>query len=182
MTLRASRTERASSFNTVKARIITVKKNYNAMLVSSRTRAKYERIFCFWTNYPNFYTFCVIFPGLFSRCRWMNNKFYSQAVTMTFLAIWHGFHSGYYLTFFNEILVMQFEKTFIPACQKNPTLSKLWQENIIAKILFIVIGKVQITEFIKKVNLLIGSSSWCQLLYIYMGQRLGSCPSCMQRQ
>ena len=103
----------------------------------------------------------------------MNNKFYSQAVTMTFLAIWHGFHSGYYLTFFNEILVMQFEKTFIPACQKNPTLSKLWQENIIAKILFIVIGKVQITEIIRKVNLLFGSSSWIQLqssnLYASLG-------------
>ena len=72
----------------------------------------------------------------------MNNKFYSQAVTMTFLAVWHGFHSGYYLTFFNEILVMQFEKQFIPLCQRNPTLSKLWEDSLIAKALFIVIGKV----------------------------------------
>jgi len=90
-------------------------------------------------------TWCMNY--IYKRCRWMNNKFYSQAVTMTFLAIWHGFHSGYYLTFFNEILVMQFEKTFIPACQKNPTLSKLWQENIIAKILFIVIGKFYVLFF-----------------------------------
>ena len=26
------------------------------------------------------------------------------------MAIWHGFHSGYYLTFFYELLVMNFEK------------------------------------------------------------------------
>ena len=31
-------------------------------------------------------------------------------ITLAFLAIWHGFHSGYYLTFFYELLVVSFEK------------------------------------------------------------------------
>ena len=31
-------------------------------------------------------------------------------ITLAFLAVWHGFHSGYYLTFFYELLVMNFEK------------------------------------------------------------------------
>lgn len=90
-------------------------------------------------------TWCMNY--VYKRCRWMNNKFYSQAVTMTFLAVWHGFHSGYYLTFFNEILVMQFEKQFIPLCQRNPILSKLWEDSLIAKALFIVIGKVYVLFF-----------------------------------
>ena len=32
----------------------------------------------------------------------------------TFLALWHGWHPGYYICFFNEFLVMQFEKSFFP--------------------------------------------------------------------
>ena len=31
-----------------------------------------------------------------------------------FLALWHGWHPGYYICFFNEFLVMQFEKSFFP--------------------------------------------------------------------
>ena len=31
-------------------------------------------------------------------------------MSLLFLALWHGFHPGYYLTFASEFLVVQFEK------------------------------------------------------------------------
>lgn len=40
----------------------------------------------------------------------MNNRLISQAAALLFLAIWHGFHSGYYICFLFEFLVMYMEK------------------------------------------------------------------------
>lgn len=34
----------------------------------------------------------------------------SQGITLLFLAVWHGFHLGYYVCFFMEFIVMLFEK------------------------------------------------------------------------
>ena len=36
----------------------------------------------------------------------------SQTATLVFLAIWHGWHAGYYVTFFNEFIVVNFEREF----------------------------------------------------------------------
>lgn len=47
---------------------------------------------------------------VYKRCRFLNNKALSQVATMLFLAVWHGFHSGYYLIFLYEFLVINFEK------------------------------------------------------------------------
>ena len=38
------------------------------------------------------------------------SNFLISGLTLCFLAVWHGFHSGYYLTFFYEMLVVNFEK------------------------------------------------------------------------
>ena len=38
-----------------------------------------------------------------------------------FLAIWHGWSSGYYLTFFIEFLCMNFEKGFFPMVDNRLT-------------------------------------------------------------
>lgn len=40
----------------------------------------------------------------------MGNRYISQAAALAFLAVWHGLHSGYYITFFNEFIVMYLEK------------------------------------------------------------------------
>ena len=49
-------------------------------------------------------------PLQFPRANYTYRHDFISAVTLCFLAIWHGFHSGYYLTFFYEMLVMNFEK------------------------------------------------------------------------
>jgi lysophospholipid acyltransferase 5 len=40
----------------------------------------------------------------------MNNRYISQISTLVFLALWHGLHSGYYMTFSLEFLIMKMEK------------------------------------------------------------------------
>lgn len=43
---------------------------------------------------------------IFKRLRWLGNKQLSQLGTLFFLAIWHGFHAGYFLTFALEFFVV----------------------------------------------------------------------------
>lgn len=41
------------------------------------------------------------------------NKDISQLAALGFLALWHGFHVGYYVCFVNEFLVMKFERDIV---------------------------------------------------------------------
>ena len=47
---------------------------------------------------------------IYKRLKFMGSRTISQVVTLLFLAVWHGFHSGYYLTFFNEFLTVKVKK------------------------------------------------------------------------
>uniref|UniRef100_A0A0N5A0D2 Lysophospholipid acyltransferase 5 n=1 Tax=Parastrongyloides trichosuri TaxID=131310 RepID=A0A0N5A0D2_PARTI len=43
---------------------------------------------------------------VFKRLRFLNNKFLSQAGTLFYLAIWHGYHLGYFILFGYEMICM----------------------------------------------------------------------------
>ncbi|GFU08843.1 lysophospholipid acyltransferase 5 [Nephila pilipes] len=47
---------------------------------------------------------------VFKRLKFLGNRYISQAAALSFLAIWHGLHSGYYVCFLSEFIVMYFEK------------------------------------------------------------------------
>ncbi|XP_049847330.1 lysophospholipid acyltransferase 5-like [Schistocerca gregaria] len=47
---------------------------------------------------------------IFRRLKFLGSRAISYAVTLTFLAVWHGLHSGYYACFFMEFVIMQFER------------------------------------------------------------------------
>jgi len=49
---------------------------------------------------------------VYKRLKFLNNKLISQLTTLVFLAVWHGWYIGYYLTFVNEFIVMKFEAEF----------------------------------------------------------------------
>jgi len=85
---------------------------------------------------------------VYKRCRFLNSKLYSQVVTLVFLAVWHGFHSGYYVTFFCEVLVMQFEKQCFPLFARNPTFARLQETSLAVRVMLKVIGKVYVIIFI----------------------------------
>lgn len=51
-----------------------------------------------------------VFNYVYKRLRFLNNKNISHISALMFLAVWHGFHDGYYMTFFMEFLLIHFEK------------------------------------------------------------------------
>ena len=56
---------------------------------------------------------------VYKRLKFLNNRYISQMSALVFLAVWHGWHSGYYITFLNEFLVVNFEKDFASTWDKS---------------------------------------------------------------
>ena len=84
---------------------------------------------------------------IYKRCKFLNNQMMSQGITLGFLALWHGFHSGYYLTFFNELLVMTFEKQFFWMVDNSPIMKQLYEQTAF-KIFSKVVGKAYLLFFL----------------------------------
>ena len=70
---------------------------------------------------------------MYKRLKFMNNRYVSQLSALVFLAVWHGWHSGYYLTFFNEFIVINFEKDFSAIWAKSSkfVVLKMMDVNIV---------------------------------------------------
>ncbi|KAG2181633.1 hypothetical protein INT44_008448 [Umbelopsis vinacea] len=72
---------------------------------------------------------------IFKRLKFLNNKSISQAASLAFLAIWHGFHLNYFLTFLMEFLDVEAESVLVkflgpliqPHIQSNPNLQMAWK-------------------------------------------------------
>lgn len=47
---------------------------------------------------------------IYKRMKFMNNRYVSQLSVLLFLAVWHGFHTGYYVSFFFEFIIMFMER------------------------------------------------------------------------
>lgn len=47
---------------------------------------------------------------IYKRLKFLGNRYISQFASLLFLAIWHGFHSGYYVCFLFEFLVIYLER------------------------------------------------------------------------
>ncbi|KAH8371856.1 hypothetical protein KR093_009114, partial [Drosophila rubida] len=47
---------------------------------------------------------------VFKRLKFMNNRNISYGAALAFLAVWHGYHSGYYMAFLMEYLIVSTEK------------------------------------------------------------------------
>ncbi|KAH8039509.1 hypothetical protein HPB51_007411 [Rhipicephalus microplus] len=62
---------------------------------------------------------------VFKRLRFLGNKQLSQLSALFFLALWHGLHSGYYVCFFNEFIVMKFERDALEVIERLPRLKQL---------------------------------------------------------
>ncbi|XP_064545966.1 lysophospholipid acyltransferase 5 [Drosophila montana] len=47
---------------------------------------------------------------IFKRLKFLNNRNISYAAALGFLAVWHGYHSGYYMAFLMEYMIVSTEK------------------------------------------------------------------------
>ena len=62
---------------------------------------------------------------IYKRCRFLNNRSLSYGMTLAFLAVWHGFHSGYFLTFFFQFLIANFETQFFWMVDNSPIIREM---------------------------------------------------------
>ncbi|CAG9558670.1 unnamed protein product [Danaus chrysippus] len=63
---------------------------------------------------------------IYKRLKFLGNRNLSQFFTLVFLALWHGTRSGYYMTFFNEFIIIYMEKELEGILSKSDYYHKLW--------------------------------------------------------
>ncbi|XP_065561260.1 lysophospholipid acyltransferase 5-like [Artemia franciscana] len=124
----------------------------------------YENITRFGQMVPSFNLNTNIWAAqyVYKRCRFLGNKMASQVITLAFLATWHGWHSGYYVTFFNEFIILKWEKDAEFIISKNPRLQNFLSQKpvkiatyILLKFYFILFLGYALTPFV-----LLKSEKW----------------------
>ncbi|XP_013772014.1 lysophospholipid acyltransferase 5-like isoform X1 [Limulus polyphemus] len=94
---------------------------------------------------------------IFKRLRFLGNKLLSQAVTLLFLAMWHGLHSGYYVCFFNEFLVMKVERDVTSLTDRLPAVKA-----------FLNLSSLQLPIYILKKFYLLFGMSYCVMPFVLL--------------
>jgi lysophospholipid acyltransferase 5 len=84
---------------------------------------------------------------VYKRCRFLGSKVASQLITLAFLAVWHGWHSGYYVTFFNEFVILKWEKDAEFIISKNPRLQDFLSRKPVKFVTYVVL-KIYIILFL----------------------------------
>ncbi|CAH1102115.1 unnamed protein product [Psylliodes chrysocephalus] len=63
---------------------------------------------------------------VYKRLKFLGNRQLSQFFSLLFLAIWHGLHSGYYVCFFFEFIVIFMERQIKSIVNSNQTLTNFF--------------------------------------------------------
>lgn len=84
---------------------------------------------------------------VYKRLKFMNNRYVSQMSALVFLAVWHGWHLGYYVTFFNEFIVMNFEREFASIWSKSAKVTR-WKEHPAYNTMTVVLGWIYVHFFL----------------------------------
>lgn len=105
---------------------------------------------------------------VFKRLKFMNNRMVSQTATLGFLALWHGWHSGYYVTFFNEFIVIGFEKDFSTVWNKSAKVAR-WKEHPAYGTVTTVIGWCYVSFFLPHCFLPFPLLGWGRYFSVYQG-------------
>jgi len=66
---------------------------------------------------------------VYKRFKFLGNQMVSQVITLVFLAVWHGFHFGYYLTFLNEFLTIRVEREFLALWSRSSRVEG-WKKSL----------------------------------------------------
>lgn len=53
---------------------------------------------------------------VYKRLKFLGNRHVSQLAALLFLSVWHGLHSGYYVCFFMEFIVIYMERDVSYLC------------------------------------------------------------------
>jgi len=83
---------------------------------------------------------------VFKRLKFLGSKALSTAISLFFLALWHGLFSGYFVCFALEFIIMKFESDVTYLKNKFPKVLQIW-EQVPAFIRFII-GKWFTLQFL----------------------------------
>uniref|UniRef100_F7CCY5 Lysophospholipid acyltransferase 5 n=1 Tax=Monodelphis domestica TaxID=13616 RepID=F7CCY5_MONDO len=75
---------------------------------------------------------------VFKRLKFLGNKMVSQGLSLLFLALWHGLHSGYLVCFQMEFLIVIVERQAAHLIIESPILSKLASITVLKPIYYLV--------------------------------------------
>ncbi|XP_055678979.1 lysophospholipid acyltransferase 5 [Lutzomyia longipalpis] len=76
---------------------------------------------------------------IYKRLKFLGSREISQASTLFFLAIWHGFHSGYYASFAMEFIVVFIERDFDSIVKGNEKLRRLLEHPHLQPVYFVLL-------------------------------------------
>ncbi len=79
---------------------------------------------------------------------WNEIILFRHTGALAFLAIWHGYHSGYYVSFFCEFLIINFEKQFFPMLDSSTWLQPLLAQNRALSFAAAIVGKLYYLFFL----------------------------------
>ncbi|KAL0277194.1 UNVERIFIED_CONTAM: hypothetical protein PYX00_004558 [Menopon gallinae] len=127
---------------------------------------------------------------IYKRLKFLNNRILSQVGVLLFLAVWHGFHSGYYATFFFEFVSILSEKQLVGMLNANGTVPELLGKPFVYPFVYVFLRLYTFetgfcgTRHVKQAGLGILKSGFnflCKYIYIYKlyeAGRLGKRSSC----
>lgn len=75
---------------------------------------------------------------IFKRLIFLGNKDLSQLLTLVFLAVWHGFHTGYYVTFLFEFIVVHIDRDAAKVKNGNARLKAFCEGPAMRHVVFAV--------------------------------------------
>lgn len=74
---------------------------------------------------------------VYKRLKFLGNRNLSQLITLLFLALWHGTQSGYYMTFFNEFIIIVMEKDIESIVRRTRYYEKIWSNKFLKYVVYI---------------------------------------------
>ena len=84
---------------------------------------------------------------IYKRLKFLGSRTLSLLLTLIFLAVWHGCHSGYYLAFINEFLLVKVEREFLSICGRSKKVER-WLESPRLARLFRLLGWLVVLFFL----------------------------------
>ncbi|XP_055922101.1 lysophospholipid acyltransferase 5 [Eupeodes corollae] len=97
---------------------------------------------------------------IYKRLKFLNNRMISYVAALAFLAVWHGFHSGYYLAFFMEYAIITIEKNVETIYAKDviPKYGDILENSTTCKVVSFVFLKIYNIMFM----------GWCLIPFIFL--------------
>jgi len=103
---------------------------------------------------------------VYKRLKFLGDRNVSQIVTLLFLAVWHGNHSGYFVTFAHEFFTMKVEKEFFGVWSKSDKVEKLMKVKTYSMLAQIA-GWVYVVILLPHCFLAFGLLTWNKFLPAY---------------